>query len=89
MPSSLTWIDHDPTARERALRILSLFQEKESRDASRRRYEKDDYPESEIQTWHPRLPDAPVGFPDDVDQISFELQPDEASFLLDRLLESQ
>ena len=32
MPSSLTWIDHDPTARERALRILSLFQEKESRD---------------------------------------------------------
>lgn len=32
MRSSLTWIDHDPTARERALRILSLFQEKESRD---------------------------------------------------------
>ena len=210
MPSSLTWIDHDPTARERALRILSLFQEKESRDelglgairdsfadalfpgtstiqtrlrymlfvpwvytdlekrrisppefaararqmemvlvdpllsnsdhagvfgrlagrslkrlpssvywnglgewgirrilcsqdeyhrhvnevynrrdASRRRYEKDDYPESETQTWHPRLPDAPDGFPDDVDKISFELQPDEASFLLDRLLKSQ
>lgn len=32
MPSSLTWIDHDPTARERALRILSVFQEMESRD---------------------------------------------------------
>ena len=32
MPSTLTWIDHDPTARERAIRILSLFQEKESRD---------------------------------------------------------
>ena len=32
MPSTLTWIDHDPTARERAFRILSLFQEKESRD---------------------------------------------------------
>ena len=32
MPSSLTWIDHDAEARERSLRILSLFQEKESRD---------------------------------------------------------
>lgn len=32
MASSLTWIDHDAAARERSLRILSLFQEKESRD---------------------------------------------------------
>lgn len=32
MPSSLTWIDHDSKARERTLRILSLFHEKESRD---------------------------------------------------------
>ena len=32
MPSSLTWIDHDAAARERSLRILALFQEKESRD---------------------------------------------------------
>lgn len=32
MPSSLTWIDHDAEARERSLRILALFQEKESRD---------------------------------------------------------
>lgn len=32
MSSSLTWIDHDPAARERSLRILALFQEKESRD---------------------------------------------------------
>jgi hypothetical protein len=32
MPSSLTWIDHDASARERSLRILALFQEKESRD---------------------------------------------------------
>lgn len=32
MPSILAWIDHDSKARERALRILSLFQEKESRD---------------------------------------------------------
>lgn len=32
MPSSLTWIDHDATARERSLRILALFQEKENRD---------------------------------------------------------
>lgn len=32
MPSTLTWVDHDATARERSLRILSLFQEKESRD---------------------------------------------------------
>lgn len=32
MSSTLTWIDHDAAARERSLRILSLFQEKESRD---------------------------------------------------------
>lgn len=32
MPSVLAWIDHDSRARERTLRILSLFQEKESRD---------------------------------------------------------
>jgi hypothetical protein len=32
MPSVLTWIDHDSKARERTLHILSLFQEKESRD---------------------------------------------------------
>ena len=32
MPSSLTWIDCDSAARERSLRILALFQEKESRD---------------------------------------------------------
>lgn len=32
MPSILAWIDHDAKARERTLRILSLFQEKESRD---------------------------------------------------------
>ena len=32
MPSTLTWIDHDSVARERSLRILALFQEKESRD---------------------------------------------------------
>jgi len=32
MSSHLAWIDHDSKARERTLRILSLFQEKESRD---------------------------------------------------------
>lgn len=32
MRSKLTWIDHDSTAREQTLRILSLYQEKESRD---------------------------------------------------------
>lgn len=32
MPSTLTWLDHDAEARERSLRILALFQEKESRD---------------------------------------------------------
>ena len=32
MSSVLAWIDHDSQARERTLRILSLFQEKESRD---------------------------------------------------------
>ena len=32
MHSVLAWIDHDSQARERTLRIYSLFQEKESRD---------------------------------------------------------
>lgn len=32
MPSSLTWVDYDPDDRQRSLRILSLFQERESRD---------------------------------------------------------
>lgn len=32
MPSALAWLDHDPAARDRSLRILSLFREKESRD---------------------------------------------------------
>ena len=32
MSSVLAWLDHDLKARERTLRILSLFQEKESRD---------------------------------------------------------
>jgi len=210
VPSTLTWIDHDPAARERALRILSLFQEKESRDelglgairdsfadalfpgtstiqtrlrymlfipwvycelekrrvspptfaakarqmemalvdplltaddhggvfgrvagralkrlpssvywnglgvwgirlihcaqdeyhrhidevyrrrdASRGRWEKDGFPETETLTWHPRLPDTPRGFPDKIKNIRFDLEPDEASFLLDRILKSQ
>jgi hypothetical protein len=210
MPSALTWIDHDPTARDRVLRILSLFQEKESRDElglgairdsfadalfpgtstiqtrlrymlfvpwvytelerkralppafaakarqmemvlvdpllansdhagvfgrvagkslkrlpssvywnglgtwgirrlscsqdeyhrhidevyrrrdiSRGRSERDDFPEAETQTWHPRLPEPPSGFPSTIDALSFDLTPEEASFLLDRLLKSQ
>lgn len=32
MPSTLSWIDYDQTARERTLRILSLFHERDSRD---------------------------------------------------------
>lgn len=32
MPSTLAWIDHDTAARERTLRILSLFQERDTRD---------------------------------------------------------
>ncbi|WP_139559805.1 DUF6361 family protein [Methylotetracoccus oryzae] len=32
MSSSLTWLDHDSAARDRSLRILALFREKESRD---------------------------------------------------------
>jgi len=34
VPSQLAWIDHDSKARERTLRILALFQEKESQSAS-------------------------------------------------------
>lgn len=32
MASSLTWLDHDSAARDRSLRVLALFREKESRD---------------------------------------------------------
>lgn len=32
MPSTLTWVDHDAEARERSLRILALFNERETRD---------------------------------------------------------
>jgi len=32
MPSTLTWVDHDSKARERSLKILALFQERDSRD---------------------------------------------------------
>jgi hypothetical protein len=32
MPSTLTWVDHDAQARDRSLRILSLFKEKDTRD---------------------------------------------------------
>lgn len=32
MSSTLTWLDHDSEARERSLRILALYREKESRD---------------------------------------------------------
>lgn len=32
MPSTLAWIDHNTAARERTLRILSLFQERDTRD---------------------------------------------------------
>ena len=32
MPSTLTWLDHDPAARERSLRILALFRERDTRD---------------------------------------------------------
>ena len=32
MTSTLTWVDYDSEARDRSLRILSLFQQKESRD---------------------------------------------------------
>jgi len=56
------------------------------RDASHGRYEKDDFPEAEIQVWHPRMPDPPSNFPD---HLNFELSFEEASFLLDRLLKSQ
>ncbi len=209
MPSALTWIDHDPAARERAIRILSLFQEKESRDelglgairdsfadalfpgtstiqtrmkymlfvpwvyselerkgvtppsfaakahqmelalvepllagtdhagvfgrvagkglkrlpssvywnglgewgirrincsqdeyhrhigevyrrrnTMRQEVEKDERLDASIQTWHPRLPEPPHGFPDKVEQLSFDLTSDEANFLRDCIVKS-
>ncbi len=208
MPSTLTWIDHDPVARERTLRILALFQERDSREElglgairdsfadrlfpgtstiqTRLRYmvfvpwvyrelekkrvlppvfaikarqmettligpllessdhagvfgkvagkavkrlpssvywnglgvwgirriecSQDEYQShvdklykrieisasggegkngfSEASIWHPRLPEPPSNFPYDIQNLSFTLEYEEASFLLDRLLES-
>jgi hypothetical protein len=59
------------------------------REASAGRYEKDGFPETKTLTWHPRLPEPPDGFPDKIEDLSFELQADEASFLLDCILKSQ
>ena len=41
-----------------------------------------------FSVWHPRLPEPPEGFPDRIENLGFGLEADEASFLLDRLLES-
>ena len=38
--------------------------------------------------WHPRLPEPPNNFPDQIENLSFTLEYEEASFLLDRFLES-
>lgn len=59
------------------------------RDIARQRTEKDDSPDAAAQTWHPRLPDPPEGFPDKVKNLGFDLTPEEASFLLDCILKSQ
>ncbi len=58
------------------------------RDISRQRTEKDDLPETATQTWHPRLPDPPEGFPDAIKNLGIELTTEEASFLLDCLMKS-
>jgi len=59
------------------------------RDSIRGRSEEDNFPEPETLTWHPRLPDPPDGFPDKIEDLNFNLEPDEASFLLDRILKTQ
>ncbi len=56
---------------------------------ARERAENDDYPEAATQTWHPRLPAPPEKFPDNIENLSFDLTQDEASFLLDRLVKAQ
>lgn len=58
------------------------------RDITRQRKEKDDSPEAATQTWHPRLPDPPEGFPDAIKNLGIELTTEEASFLLDCLTKS-
>ena len=59
------------------------------RDMARERAETDVDPEAATQTWHPRLPEPPEGFPDHIENLSFDLTQDEASFLLDRLVKAQ
>jgi hypothetical protein len=58
------------------------------RDIVRQRTEKDDLPELATQTWHPRLPDPPEGFPDSIKNLGIELTTEDASFLLDCLVKS-
>jgi len=52
------------------------------REASRRGDDRDTAI-SVVQTWHPRIPEPPDGFPDEID---FALTGEEAEFLLDRIL---
>jgi len=55
------------------------------RSRSRRREDDDAEPDATTQTWHPRLPAAPSGFPSGLD---LKLTPEEASFLRDRIVTS-
>ncbi len=53
------------------------------RKISRRKEDDDAEPDPLVETWHPRLPPPPKGFPDRMD---LRLTPGEAEFILDRIV---
>jgi Family of unknown function (DUF6361) len=59
------------------------------RDAATARSEKDESPQDRIVTWHPKLPKPPEGFPDQLVTLTLDLEPEEASFLLDQIQNTQ
>ncbi|MFH1965248.1 MAG: DUF6361 family protein [Acidobacteriota bacterium] len=59
------------------------------RDAAKGRSEKDESPDDRTVTWHPKLPKPPEGFPDQLENLSLDLESEEASFLLDQIQNTQ
>lgn len=94
LPSSVYWsgleswgIRHIPCSLDEYHRHVDEVYHR--RDTSRSRHEDDGFSEPETITWHPRLPGPPEGFPDDIEDLSFQLSREEADFLLDRIVKSQ
>ena len=94
LPSSVYWnglgmwgIRRIPWSQDEYHRYINKIYQR--RDAAKRRSEKDDSPDDNTVTWHPKLPKPPEGFPDQLENLSLDLKPEEASFLLDQIQNTQ